>query len=112
MHTSVAPPSPTHRTPPTWRGRATLGMKAGVTLLVLSAVARQADLHAVLHAILAMSPGYFVLAAISFLLIPGLGGLRWWAVLRGMGQECRIATLTALFSTAMVFGQILPSVAG
>lgn len=53
------------------------------------------------------------LALTAFLLIPVLGGVRWWCVLRAIGQsQCSAATLSRLFSVSIVMGQVMPSLAG
>lgn len=41
-----------------------------------------------------------------------LGGLRWWLALRGIGERARLGHAMALFSTAAMAGQVMPSVAG
>ena len=87
-------------------------LKAVLTAIVLGYCVSRADLNAVAHDIATASPSSLVLALTSFLLVPALGGLRWWLVLRAIGQRARIGTLTCLFSVAMAVGQVLPSLAG
>jgi glycosyltransferase 2 family protein len=53
-----------------------------------------------------------LLALLPALLIPVLGGLRWWIVLRGGGlRPGKAGDLAMLFSVSGVVGQILPSIA-
>jgi uncharacterized membrane protein YbhN (UPF0104 family) len=60
----------------------------------------------------AASISVLCLGFIAFLAVPLLGGVRWWLALRGLGHQANLPELTALFSTASVVGQVLPSVAG
>ena len=48
----------------------------------------------------------------GFLMIPLLGGIRWWAVLRGLGDRLPVVPLMIVFSVATMVAQVLPSVAG
>lgn len=52
------------------------------------------------------------LSFVFFLMFAVLGGLRWWVVLRAIGQPARLGTLVSTFWTGMVLNQILPSPAG
>ncbi len=92
--------------------RLALAVKVGVSALVAAWVISRVDPHAVAHAIAVASPPSLVLALVSFLVIPLLGGLRWWCVLRGIGEAARPGALVPAFSVAMVLGQVLPSLVG
>lgn len=97
---------------PSWRARLGLAAKLAVSAGVVWYVLGRVD-YAGLHASLARAtPASLSLAFVAFLLIPPLGGLRWWAALRGLSQPARLSETTVLFSTATVAGQVLPSVAG
>src|SRR5262249_44410466 len=86
--------------------------KTAITLAVLAYAASLTDLHMAAQKLLAISPGYFVLAFSLFLAIPLIGGLRWWLVLGAIGKARGLAPLTLLFPTAMIVGQMLPLAAG
>lgn len=87
-------------------------MKAAVTLGVLAVLASRADWHGVARGLAHASDTGLLLAFAAFLLVPLLGGLRWWAVLRGLGEPGRPGILTVWFSVGLAIGQMLPTVAG
>lgn len=91
--------------------RTSIVLKATTTFIVLGLCASRANLAAVGRDVAAASPGSLTLAFGAFLLIPLFGGLRWQVVLRAIGQRTRLATLTCVFSVAMIVGQVLPSLA-
>jgi glycosyltransferase 2 family protein len=86
--------------------------KAVLSACVLTYLGSRIDLHAVGHSLAAGSPRLLALAAALFLLVPVLGGLRWWMVLRGLGEKQPLWALAMLFSVACAVAQVLPSVAG
>jgi len=95
-----------------WTNRLLMLAKAAVSALICLYIASRVDLRAIATSLDAVSPGLLILAGGAFLLIPVLGGLRWWGVLKGIGADCPVATLSSLFSVAMIVGQFLPMVAG
>jgi uncharacterized membrane protein YbhN (UPF0104 family) len=97
---------------PVWRARVIAVLKAAITAVVLVVCATRVDLHAVASDIAAASPADLTLAFAAFLLIPVLGGLRWWIALRAITQPAGFGLLICLFSVATTFGQVLPSLAG
>jgi glycosyltransferase 2 family protein len=86
--------------------------KAGLSACVLAYLASRIDLHAVGRSLAAGSPRLLVLAFLLFLLLPVLGGLRWWMVLRAFGEKQALSALVVVFSVASSVAQVLPSVAG
>jgi uncharacterized protein (TIRG00374 family) len=86
--------------------------KAIVSALVVSFIIARVDLAGVGLRLAAASPPRLALALAAFLLIPLLGGLRWWLALRGIGARARLSEITVLFSTAAMVGQVLPSIVG
>ena len=95
-----------------WRSRLPALLKIAITATILFYVARQVDFRAVVERASAASLPFLTLSIASLLLIPLLGGIRWWMVLRAMDRPDRLAPLVALFWIAMLFGQILPAAAG
>ena len=94
-----------------WFGRLALVAKAAITAIVLYTLFRMTDAQSVRQAIAAMSVAPVLAAAGCFLLIPVLGGARWWMVLRAIGQKCGPGASIAMFSVASTVGQVLPSMA-
>jgi uncharacterized membrane protein YbhN (UPF0104 family) len=86
--------------------------KSSVTIAVLWIAARHIDLHAFTGDLRGLHPYWLWMALIQLLLIPPLGGVRWWVVLNGLGNALRIALLTRIFWIGMVFNQVLPSASG
>jgi uncharacterized membrane protein YbhN (UPF0104 family) len=97
---------------PSWRALAGWFAKGGVSALLAWFVIARFDLSGLRDSLAAASDSALALAFAAFLLIPLLGGLRWWTVLRGLGERCRLGEVMALFSVATVAGQVLPSIAG
>jgi uncharacterized membrane protein YbhN (UPF0104 family) len=95
-----------------WRAALGFAAKAAISALILWLVAKRFDLTGVRASFDAASRPLLTAAFAAFLLIPVLGGLRWWIVLRGLGARTRLFEITAIFSAANVVGQILPSIAG
>jgi uncharacterized membrane protein YbhN (UPF0104 family) len=89
-----------------------LAAKLAVTALVAWLIATRFDLGGVRAALSGASVAGLLVALAAFLVIPVMGGVRWWAVLRGLGARHRLGDIVALFSVALVVGQVLPSVAG
>ena len=86
--------------------------KLGATVLCLWLVARRVDGALLWHSLASLSPGFVLAAFPCFLLIGVLGGLRWWLVLRGLGQSATLGEVTAVFWAGMALNQFLPSAAG
>ncbi len=97
---------------PSWRSVLGLAAKVAVSGLAVALLCGRVDLAGVRASLAAASPADLGLALAAFLLIPVLGGLRWWAVLRGLGLRSRVGEVTTIFSVASVVSQFLPSVAG
>jgi uncharacterized membrane protein YbhN (UPF0104 family) len=97
---------------PGWRTILGIAGKLVVSGGAVGLIAMRVDLSGLRGSLAAASLPALALALAAFLLIPLLGGLRWWCVLRGLGARDRAANVTALFSAAMVVAQVLPSVAG
>jgi uncharacterized membrane protein YbhN (UPF0104 family) len=95
-----------------WRTSLSLPAKAAGSLLVAYLIWTHVDLAAARESFAAASPPALALAFASFLVVPVLGGLRWWAALRGLGERGRLGEITAQFSVATVVAQVLPSIAG
>jgi uncharacterized membrane protein YbhN (UPF0104 family) len=95
-----------------WRTPLGLAAKAAVSAAVIYAVVGKVDVAGVRGSLATASLPGLGLAFAAFLAIPLLGGLRWWAVLRGLGERAGLGPATAIFSTAIVASQVLPSVAG
>jgi uncharacterized membrane protein YbhN (UPF0104 family) len=98
--------------PPVSRHLFGLAAKVAVSALGVWLVLARVDFAATRASVAAASGSGLALAAAAFLLLPLLGGLRWWLVLRGLGEPSRLGSVTAVFSTATVAGQLLPSFAG
>ena len=94
-----------------WRRWFALAAKTLLSAVVLSVVVRHVDPAGLGRGLAAASPSGLAVAGAAFLAIPLLGGLRWWASLRGIGQKARLGPLSAIFSTVAVVAQLLPSVA-
>ena len=97
---------------PAVRGAAAVAVKAAVSLAAAWLVLRSMDIGGVWSSLSAASPSGLLLAFAAFLLIPLLGGLRWWLALRGIGSPARVGELWQFFSAACVVGHILPTLAG
>ena len=91
---------------------AALGAKLGVSACIVWVLLTRVDFKAVQGSVAGASVAGLVLAFAAFLLIPLLGGVRWWITLRGLREHPNLLDLTAIFSTAMLVAQVLPSVAG
>jgi uncharacterized membrane protein YbhN (UPF0104 family) len=95
-----------------WRRCLRTATSGGITVAVLGLIVFDTMHHAMVQSLHAVSVPLALLALIPALLIPVLGGLRWWIVLRGMGRPIApVASLVELFSVANVVGQLLPSLA-
>jgi glycosyltransferase 2 family protein len=85
--------------------------KAVVSIGILGLIASRIDVAQVGQRIAGMAPLATALALVGCLMMPVLGGLRWWCVLRAIDRPGGIAPLVSLFSVTMVAGQVMPSVA-
>ena len=94
-----------------WRRWFALAAKITLSVLVLAGVVLHVHPAGLGRGLAAASPSGLAIAGAAFLAIPLLGGLRWWAALRGIGQPARLGSLSAIFSTVAVAAQVLPSVA-
>jgi hypothetical protein len=83
-------------------------IKGGLSTLLVAIILSQISVAEVTASIAAASTFGLTLALLAFLLIPFLGGLRWYLALRGLGSEVRLSESIALFSSATVVGQVLP----
>ncbi len=94
------------------RERALALGKVAVTLallvLLVAGIDRRAIAQSFAHAHLA---GLALAVAILFLSYP-LGGLRWWCVLKGLGQSVSMRLLIGLFWIGGLFSQVLPNPLG
>jgi uncharacterized membrane protein YbhN (UPF0104 family) len=86
--------------------------KLVISIGVLWLAARQINLHSFTNDLRALHPFWLLMAFLQLLLIPPLGGARWWVVLNALGNTLGIIFLTRLFWIGMVFNQVLPSASG
>jgi uncharacterized membrane protein YbhN (UPF0104 family) len=86
--------------------------KLAVTLLCLGFVARRVNGALLWHSLRALDPLLLLVAFPAFLLFGVLGGMRWWMVMRQLGQPARLGNLTAIFWAGMALNQFLPAAAG
>jgi uncharacterized membrane protein YbhN (UPF0104 family) len=99
-------------TPLLTRERALVLGKVAITFSLLALLATRIDRGAVAQSITHAHPAGLILAvAILFLSYP-LGGLRWWCVLKGLGQSSPIRLLIGLFWIGGLFSQVLPNPLG
>jgi glycosyltransferase 2 family protein len=94
------------------RGHLVILGKVIVTCVSLWWVSRMVDVRELRTILTTVSVPWLGLSFISFTMFAVLGGLRWWIVLRAIGQPARLGMLVSLFWTGMVLNQILPSAAG
>ena len=95
-----------------WKTTLGLVAKAIVSALLVALVLSRVKLAGVHESLASASVPRLALAFTAFLLVPLLGGLRWWLALRGISERARLPEITVLFSAASVVGQVLPTVAG
>ena len=86
--------------------------KSTVTVAVLWIATRHIDLRSFTGDLRGLHLFWLSIAFLQLLLIPPLGGLRWWVVLSGLGNALRVILLTRVFWIGMVFNQVLPSASG
>ncbi len=86
--------------------------KLAVSGVTVWALLRRIDLSSVRASLVGASPAWLALGLAALLLVPVIGGLRWWALLRGLGERGRAGTAVARFSVSALVGQVLPSVVG
>ena len=109
----TAKPPAANSTESKWPSRLLLVAKLAVTGLILFWLSTKVDIGAVVASFAKLSPTLLVPTSIAFLIIPVLGGLRWWAILRGMGSgDGRLAPLVTFFSVGTMLGQFLPAAVG
>jgi uncharacterized membrane protein YbhN (UPF0104 family) len=89
-----------------------VGAKALVSGLVILFVFSRVSLRGVQDALATASGPYLTLAGAVFLLIPAVGGLRWYLTLRGIGERADLRRILGIFGAALMAGQVMPSVAG
>ncbi|HVC60635.1 MAG TPA: hypothetical protein VND19_09785 [Acetobacteraceae bacterium] len=95
-----------------WRALATIMLNGAITAVVLGVCVSKADLNAVVRNIAVASPAGVVLASGWFLRMPAPGGLRWWIAPRAIGPPAPFGMFPCLFSVVMIFGLVVPSLAG
>jgi uncharacterized membrane protein YbhN (UPF0104 family) len=105
-------PAPPPETGRRWRGTLLLLGKALITTLILGYLLHRIDIGAVAGSVMRASWPLLGLGLGLFLLSVALGGLRWWMVLRGLGEHGPPGPLVALFWIGTAFSQVLPSTAG
>ena len=88
-----------------------VALKFAITGVILAYVAGQVDLHAVGGTLKSVSLSHLTLSICFLLLVPLLGGIRWWMVLKAIGRPDSLAPLTALFWVGMLCSQVLPAAA-
>ncbi len=115
--TQAAPFGPDQRRPAPGGRFAATALKLALSAAIAWLVLRRVDFGTVWPTLQAASTPAFALAFAAFLLVPLLGGLRWWVTLRGMSGQtgdvpARLAPLTLCFSLGCVAGQVLPALAG
>ena len=100
------------RAPLLTRERGLVLGKVTITLAFLALLATRIDRGAVAQNIAhAHLTGGALAGVILFLSYP-LGGLRWWCVLRGLGQSVPMRLLIGLFWIGGLFSQVLPNPLG
>jgi uncharacterized membrane protein YbhN (UPF0104 family) len=82
-----------------------------MTGVILLYVAGRVDLREVSGNLKSVSLPFLGLSIGVLLLVPLLGGIRWWMVLKAIGRPDSLAPLAALFWVGMLFSQILPTAA-
>ncbi len=97
---------------PAARRLAGVAAKTAISLAAVWLILRRMDVGDVWSSLAAASPSGLLLAFAAFLLIPLMGGLRWWMALRGIGSLARAGELLLFFSVACVIGQVLPMLVG
>jgi glycosyltransferase 2 family protein len=95
-----------------WRATWGLVAKLAVSALLIAVLLSRIDMSGVRKTLAAASWPWLLLGLLVCMAIPPLGGLRWFLALRGIGHKAKLADTTMIFSTALMFGQVLPSVAG
>jgi uncharacterized protein (TIRG00374 family) len=88
-----------------------IALKFVVTGIILVYIASRVDLRAVGENLKSVSIPILTLSIGFLLLIPFLGGARWWMVLRAIGRPDSFAPLAALFWVGMLFSQVVPAAA-
>lgn len=97
--------------------RAARGVLSGLAKLavaggLLGYVFSRVDLHAVSRVIVTVDPLMLTLAVVLGCLAFPLGGVRWWCVVRGLGESASPRLLTGLFWLAGLVAQVLPNPMG
>ncbi len=95
-----------------WRAPLAVLAKLAVSGLLIAVLLARIDLGAVAASLQGASAAWLLLGIATYMLVPVIGGARWWAALRGLGERRRLGEIVAIFSVAALASQMLPSLAG
>lgn len=89
-----------------------IALKIVVSVGLMGVLISGIDLGAERDRIMAADMGLLLAAAAALALQVGIGGTRWWIVMRAIGTPMRLVDLTRLFWIGGFFSQALPSSVG
>lgn len=89
-----------------------IALKIVVSVGLMGVLISGIDLGAERDRIMAADMGLLLAAAVALALQVGIGGARWWVVMRAIGTPMRLIDLTRLFWIGGFFSQALPSSVG
>src|SRR5579863_6931244 len=83
-------------------------IKISITGALLAYVFFRVDFGALASVLESADAGKFSLAVAVLFLSYVLGGLRWWSVIKGLGQNASARSFISLFWIGGLVGQVLP----
>ncbi|MBU6449182.1 MAG: flippase-like domain-containing protein [Rhodospirillales bacterium] len=91
------------------RGNAAFFAKLAISLGAFWLALHRVNTSAVITSFSRINWGYFAVALALSILMPILGGIRWWLVCKAIGCRARLGNLVRVFWAGMAMNQIMPA---